>query len=198
MAPRRSRTRRLVPQNPRRNRSVSNSGLQKNRNQSTWTHSKLKNIKAETIGDAMSKGKNWRDLSDDFNKLMRKCFMEQNLEGSKIWKGQVRKVYLAKKRKAEAKCQVQIWFQNYCPRENRCNDKSRSECNHHYRLASHDVLKSTMASWTWSSASTQKGAKCVDEFRTQLIEELREEKNVRVTLERDMCERENRRSKPPF
>lgn len=87
MAPCRSRTRRLVPQNPRRNRSVSNSGLRKNRNQSTWTHSKLKNIKAETIGDAMSKGKNWRDLSDDFNKLMWKCFMEQNLERSKCEKG---------------------------------------------------------------------------------------------------------------
>ena len=93
-----------------------------------------------------------------------------------MWKGQVRKEYLAKKRKAEAKCQVQIWFQNYCPRGNQCSEKSRSECNHHYPLASHDVLKSTMASWTWSSAFTQKGAKFVDEFRTQLIEELRGEK----------------------
>lgn len=102
--------------------------------------------------------------------------------------GQVRKVYLAKIHKAEAKCQVLIWFENSCPRANRCSDKSRSECNHHYRLASHDVLKSTMPSWTWSSASTQKGAKCVDEFKTQLMEELREEKNVRITLERDICE----------
>jgi len=123
--------------------------------------------------------------------------MEQNLERSKCEKGRSGRYTWQRNAKPKQNAKYRYGSKTTVPERTDAVKKSRSECNHHYPLASHDVLKSTMASWTWSSAFTQKGAKFVDEFRTQLIEELREEKNVRVTLERNICERENQRSKPP-
>ena len=51
----------------------------------TKAHERFEKYKgAEAIGDAMSKGANWQDLSGDFEKVFLKMphLMEQDLEGS--------------------------------------------------------------------------------------------------------------------
>ena len=122
--------------------------------------------------DAMSKGANWQDLSGDFEKTFLKMlhFMEQDTD-------MVPRALVPERSDAVTKVEMSA------ATISALQAMMRSEIQH--------------GLMDMEQPFNNKLDKSVDDLRMHFMEELREEKDARVTLERRICDLENRGSLPP-
>ena len=164
----------------------------------TKAHERFEKYKgAETIGDAMSKGANWQDLSGDFEKTFLKMphFMEQDLEGSQS----VKRAAPEGTPDKEAQSRSKMPSTDMVPRA-LVPERSDAVTKVEMSAATISALQAMMRSeiqhglMDMEQRFNNKLDKSVDDLRMHFMEELREEKDARVTLERRICELENRGS----
>ena len=152
---------------------------------------------AETIGDAMSKGANWQDLSGDFEKGYLKIpqLMEQDLGGSHS----VKRAAPEGTPDKEALSRSKMPSTDVVPRvlvPERTDAVTKVEMS----AATISALQAMMRTeiqhglMDMENRFNNKVDKSVEELRTHFMEELRVEKDARETLERRICDLENRGS----
>ena len=166
--------------------------------QGTKAHERFeKYMGAETIGDAISKGANWQDLSGDFEKGYLKMihFMEEDLEGSHG----VKKAAPEGTPDKEAQNRSKMPSTDMVPRAlvpERTDTVTKVEMS----AATISALQAMMRTeiqhglMDMEQRFNNKIEKSVDELRTHFTEELRAEKDARESLEQRISDLEHRGS----
>ena len=152
---------------------------------------------AETIGDAMSKGANWQDLSGDFEKNYLKIphLMEEDLGESHS----VKRAAPEGTPDKEAQNRSKMPSTDMVPRA-LVPERSDAVTKVEMSAATISALQAMMRTeiqhglMDMEQRFNNKVDKSVDELRTQFMEELRGEKDAREILERRISDLENRGS----